>query len=375
MGSIKYICIIIIIKLIFSTGLINAQSKSTPYSFFIAGHTYGKPGVNNIGLHPPFKEKFNYIRQRDEIKFGVFTGDIVSANPIAQDWDEVDADIENLGLPIYFAVGNHDMENRILFESRYGDTYYSFIYQNDLFIVLDPNFDEWNISGDQLEFLIDIVENNNESVDNIFVFFHQLLWRTNNNIYSNVHPNSTAGMADTINFWTEIEPIFNELSNQVFMCCGDVGAACWSADFMYDNYDNISFIASGMGEDDGDNFIIFNSDTDKNISYDLICINEPELNCFGELTAYQISPNGIPDLVQQEIIVYPNPASNNITIEVKNKLPSNINILNMRGELMIRKEHIYKAIINIDISTLSSGIYLITISNHNSHSTTKLVIQ
>jgi hypothetical protein len=42
--------------------------------------------------------------------------------------------------------------------------------------------------------------------------------------------------------------MFNDLPNEVFMFCGDLGAVSSSSDVMYDNYDNISFIGSGMGD-------------------------------------------------------------------------------------------------------------------------------
>ena len=82
--------------------------------------------MNNIGFHPPFKQKFNYILSRPEIEFGVLTGDIVSPFPSIQDWDEIDADIDNLGLPVYFAVGNQitviGTAQLNLFEKRDGST-------------------------------------------------------------------------------------------------------------------------------------------------------------------------------------------------------------------------------------------------------------
>ena len=110
------------------------EPADTSYSFFVAGHTYGKPNVNNEGFHPPFKAKFDRIRNDAKIDFGVLTGDVVIyATP--QCWDDVDADIALLDKPIYFAVGNHDMKNRALFESRYGKTYQSFVHKNDLFII------------------------------------------------------------------------------------------------------------------------------------------------------------------------------------------------------------------------------------------------
>ena len=32
------------------------------YSFFIAGHTYGKPDSDNKGVHPAFKKRFDVIK-------------------------------------------------------------------------------------------------------------------------------------------------------------------------------------------------------------------------------------------------------------------------------------------------------------------------
>ena len=79
-------------------------------------------------------------------------------------------------MPVYFAVGNHDMKGRKLYESRYGKTFYSFHHNCDLVIVLDPKLDDWNISGKQLKFLQDVLKNEASGVNNIFVFFY----KTNN---------------------------------------------------------------------------------------------------------------------------------------------------------------------------------------------------
>ena len=47
------------------------------YSFYVAGHTYGTPGVGSDGLYAPFTEKFHIINQYKPIKFGFLLGDIV----------------------------------------------------------------------------------------------------------------------------------------------------------------------------------------------------------------------------------------------------------------------------------------------------------
>ena len=41
----------------------NIRSVDEGYSFYIAGHTYGKPGVKSNGLYDPFTEKFHLINE------------------------------------------------------------------------------------------------------------------------------------------------------------------------------------------------------------------------------------------------------------------------------------------------------------------------
>tara|TARA_Y100000385_G_scaffold223410_1_gene233533 strand:- start:1805 stop:2626 length:822 start_codon:yes stop_codon:yes gene_type:complete len=246
-------------------------SNSSPnyYSFFVAGHTYGKPGIDNIGFHPSFKEKFDLINNEELIEFGVLTGDIVLSGTDLN-WNEIDSDLALIDFPVYIAAGNHDISNRDLFESRYGPTYRSFVQNSDLMIILDPNLDNWNISGDQLQFLKNVLDSNYQHVDNIFVFFLQLLWWDPDNLYGNISLNSHSERADTINFWSEIEPLFNSLPNQTYMFAGDVGAFNNGSEFMYHNYDNITFIASGMGGESRDNIVFVDVKEDKSLSFRLI---------------------------------------------------------------------------------------------------------
>lgn len=253
------------------------------YSFFVAGHSYGKPGTTDLGIYKTFKNKFPYINSVPYMKFGVLTGDIVQS-PSEAGWDSVDADIKRLGLDVSFAVGNHDMRNRELYEERYGITYYDMIINDDLFIILEPNIDEWNISGEQLEFFKTSVKANYKKVDNIFVLFHQLLWKEDVR-FKNVKVNSLEGKADTINFWTEIEPVLHKTNKPVYMIAGDIGAARWSGDYMYYSYDNIKLIASGMGEGIGDNFLIINIDEFKNVDIDILAL-QGNINSLGHIEDY-----------------------------------------------------------------------------------------
>lgn len=271
----------------FSSCDIDDGLDSGPYSFFVAGHTYGKPRVDNVGFHPPFKKKFNLINNDMSIEFGVLTGDIVKTST-EKNWNEIDQDLNLIIHPVYFSVGNHDIDNLELYLSRYGNTYKSFIHNSDLFIILDPNIDKWNISGDQLLFLKSTLEKNHFNVDNIFVFFHQLLWWDEDNLYKNVKMNSTDGRADSINFWNEIIPLFISIKNKIYMFAGDVGAFNNGSEFMYHSYSNITFIASGMGGEVRDNIVFVDINEDKTVSFRLIALNGDNINSLGSLTDYEL---------------------------------------------------------------------------------------
>ncbi|MGB0368926.1 MAG: metallophosphoesterase family protein [Flavobacteriales bacterium] len=257
------------------------------YSFFIAGHTYGTPGGSNVGLYPPFKQKFSLLNAEENLALGVLTGDIVR-NSNESEWNAVDADLNTLNVPVHFAVGNHDVTNPTLFETRYGATYYAFNNGSDLFIILDPNIDGWNISGDQLSFLDSTLNANSSSVNNIFIFSHQLLWWQADNIFSSVYPNSLTGRNESTNFWSAVEPLFSELSNDVFLFTGDVGAFPTGKEVFYHCYDNVRFIASGMGGGQRDNFIITEVSESGQVRFRLVALNGDDINGLGELTDHQL---------------------------------------------------------------------------------------
>ncbi|MFT5698314.1 MAG: hypothetical protein ACI8ZB_001169 [Desulforhopalus sp.] len=258
------------------------NSKNALYTFFVAGHVYGNPTVRKahagqLGLYPIFLEVIKRDIINEGIDFGFFTGDIVYRNTISE-WDAVDKNIEEIGVPVHLVPGNHDVANKKLFYGRYvpngKTTYKKFTHKGDLFIILDPNIARWNISGRQLEFLKNTLEKSSE-YENIFVFFHQILWWKKNNKYRKSYLNSRYGRAKDINFWTEIEPIFKQLNNNVYMFAGDTGVAKSSLP-SYDAYDNIHFVASGMGGGVNDNYVkvCVNKDANQTVNVEFVWLND-----------------------------------------------------------------------------------------------------
>lgn len=340
------------------------------YSFFVAGHTYGTPGTDSLGLYYPFEQKFQYIQNRPEIELGILTGDIVVISD-SEHWDAVDNDINDLGLPVYFAFGNHDVANRSLVEQRYGETYYSFLNGNDLFIVLDPNIDNWNISNDQLLFLENTINENASVSNNIFVFFHQVLWWAEDNIFRDISLNSTQGRNDTINFWTNIEPLFNNLDNEVVMFAGDIGAGSWSSDIMYYNYENITLIASGMGEGVGDNFVVVNVSYNS-ISYDLVSLNTIDIEGMGGVEDFFNKIN----IKEKEGFVKISPSVSESIINIRSQVNIiNYNLFDSYGKRVMNQQNIEKSSITIDISNLEQGVYILKLFLKNSLIITNKIIK
>lgn len=340
-----------------------AQTDTNLYSFFIAGHASGTPGVDNVGLHPDFKKQFPYIKGRNEIELGFLTGDVIRAfpGPTVQDWIEVDADIDSIGIPVQIAVGNHDMEDRPIFEQRYGTTYYSFVQHNDLFMVLDPNIDGWKITGNQLEFLKDTLNKYENQVDNIYLFFHQVIWKETNNGFDHIFWNSQEGKNGQTNFWPELYPIFSKLNHSVYLFAGDVGAASYATSVSYDKYENMTLITSGMGNGTDENYIVINVDSSKNLTYDLICLQENNPNCLGKLTDHLeiniINSNESPKTKLSLIRV----TNSSITVELLNSEKYNYEVYNLNGQLISKANNIDQGVTQLSIKDYKQGVYFISV--------------
>ena len=78
-----------------------------------------------------------------------------------------------------------------------------------------------------------------------------------------------------------------------------------------------------------------------------------------------------------EIIIYPNPASEKINIKLKNDQLSynNISIINSLGQVVKTQKSNSEIDVNIDVKDLPSGLYLLNINSDSSTSVKKLIIE
>lgn len=240
-------CIGIIILLLL---FVRCSPQKEELNIVVGGHVYGKPNTNKKGIYPSF---FRELKKTKEIDFAVFTGDIVAA-PTVDNWQLVIQQLKQLSYPVFFAPGNHDMGNRPLYDSLFGNPDTLFYKENCAFILFDNTKNGWGLDSAQ----INLLNQASKRVENIFVFMHNVVWQDKNKNCFN--SNSQAGKAPEpiFNYWIEVEPKLKNLANSFYLIAGDVGATLNSENVGYLNDQNIHYITSGMGNGINDNFLKIN---------------------------------------------------------------------------------------------------------------------
>jgi len=213
------------------------------YDFFIVGHAYGHPQGLNRGLHPAFVNQIDFINNEKSIELGIFTGDILRCRrPVCV--DRVKQQLSLLDMPVHIAPGNHDLYQN--FETDFNDYFYSFVHKGDLFIILSPGLDNWNITNNQLTFLEKTLANNKETTRRAFVFMHELIWWSPEE-YPEIKINYAENYPGETNFGTQIMPLLLSFQKRVYLFAGDLGCTKYVSQYMMQDTANITLMASGIG--------------------------------------------------------------------------------------------------------------------------------
>jgi len=256
---------------------------SYKYAFFVAGHTYGSPlSPPQFGLHQPFENHIPFINNYEKMNFGVLTGDVVNQSH-QQFWDSARFQIDKLNMPIHISAGNHDRGE--VFETLY-QSYYSYQLYGDLFIILNTN--GWKVINEQKDFLEQTIKDKAENVNNIFVFTHELIWWSPNNIFGNVKINYLPNYPGSTNYWEDIFPIFDTLDNNITFFAGDLGATDQVTPYMYYKEKNITYIANGMGSYNNDNIIVVELDYNGHPHFKLYGINSSKPQIIEDIETYNL---------------------------------------------------------------------------------------
>jgi hypothetical protein len=119
----------------------STQFRDDPanFQFAIIGDRTG--GANLEGTFALATKQIRLLQP----EFVINVGDIIegySDDPaeLNAEWDEIDALLAKMEVPFFHTPGNHDIANvtaQEVYRERFGATYYSFVYGDTLFLVLD----------------------------------------------------------------------------------------------------------------------------------------------------------------------------------------------------------------------------------------------
>lgn len=218
--------------------------------FLVAGHAYGAHNGSNRGLHPPLVDKLS-AGAFGHLDFVAFTGDVLRRCD-EDSWGVLEADLKPLGIPFYLAMGNHDASDFGLaqIQKQFGSLHYSFDIAEARFIFLNTQEVARSISPNQLEFLQDALRDS-EGIATFFVFMHELLWLSHKPEYRKIRANSRSRQKklSKSNYWSAVHPLLvQQAPRKAFVIAGDVAGNEDAIPAFKDVMDNVTLIASGMGE-------------------------------------------------------------------------------------------------------------------------------
>ena len=94
-----------------------------------------------------------------------------------------------------------------------------------------------------------------------------------------------------------------------------------------------------------------------------------------EEASFQITPllNNITELPSSLFNVYPIPANNNLTIEAQNNELTNLELLNVNGKLILKKEFTQST--SLDVSYIAKGMYYLNLKTDEGKLTKQIIIE
>jgi 3',5'-cyclic AMP phosphodiesterase CpdA len=158
------------------------QQVTVPFRFVVYGDTRFHDPKDTDAANPAVRAALVQAIAGANPAFVCFTGDIVYKGHDPNDWKVWDSETQvwrDRKIPVYPALGNHDLEGREKvalanyfrrFPELKDSRYYSVRAANTLLLVLDSSLNE--ISGPQGQWLINKLDNLPADVDFVFLTFH-----------------------------------------------------------------------------------------------------------------------------------------------------------------------------------------------------------
>lgn len=146
-----------------------------------------RTGEMRPGIFEDAVTKVNQLQPEFVMSVGdLINGYTKSPKTFDAQWREFEAIVEGLQMPFYYVPGNHDVTNaklRAEWKKRRGDLYFSFVYQNVLFLCLDSEDlsagDKGGVGPEQIAWAAKTLAAHKD-VRWTLLFFHRPLWMSKN---------------------------------------------------------------------------------------------------------------------------------------------------------------------------------------------------
>jgi len=131
-------------------------------------------------------EEINRLRPDFVIMVGdLIQGYVSDSNIVSKMWQEFTTHAQRLEVPLFVLPGNHDISNEMMYDywdKHVGLRYYSFVYQNSLFLLLNTEEYKKTREGQLGKVQLDFIKKQlkiHKKVNHIFFFMHKPMWRIN----------------------------------------------------------------------------------------------------------------------------------------------------------------------------------------------------
>ncbi len=213
------------------------------YKFMVSGHFYGGQ-CNQTGFPTnTLLANLDTINQSNS-NFIICLGDLFAdvKNNIPKYQRSL---FTKMTSPLFNAVGNHDLSGNV-YQDHFGATYFYFIINNDIHLILDTETDNGSIKGEQLKLLNEIKNlTQTNSINNVFIYAHRTLWARSYPDLNHLFKDNTQAKFGN-NFKSDILPILKSISKttNLYWFSGSLGEA--PASFFYFKDNNINYIATAI---------------------------------------------------------------------------------------------------------------------------------
>lgn len=236
------------------------------YSFIVSGHFHGS-GNNRTGYPTnTLLANLNWINSSDNsmlISLGDLFLDV--SNDIPQYKKSL---FSQLKLPMFNAVGNHDLTGSI-YQDNFGETFYYWQINNDIHVVLDTELDDGSLKDEQKKMLENVnTLTKSGSISNVFIYSHRTIWAKTYTELDLLFQDNTQAILGN-NFESEVLPLLKEikLNSNVFWFSGSLGSAPASF-FQFKDKNDIQYIATAIRGLPRDAVLIVNVNKKGNVSFE-----------------------------------------------------------------------------------------------------------